>query len=186
MRPEPCKVQGSPALDVVQGGLQIKKNSPSDRKSQNPDLFSAGQEAFQGGEIFVHVSQPLGDAHGHAPVKFAGHGRVFVEEGDEGGNGDYRDLAVLHGCAGSGTETLIEKGHLSHVAPAAQLNQFLVFPLPGFLGELQGPQFEKDQGVPRFAFLEDGLPLGYLGLAGDTPDLLQFFLAKIGEEQKFF
>jgi len=35
MRPEPCKVQGSPALNVVQGGLRIEKE---DKKIRNQQL----------------------------------------------------------------------------------------------------------------------------------------------------
>jgi hypothetical protein len=34
--------------------------------------------------------------------------------------------------------------------------------------------------------MEGVFPLGYLGLAGDIPDLLQFFLGEVGKEQDFF
>ena len=63
------------------------------------NLFSARQEIFQGGEVLVHIFQPLGDTHGHAFVELACHGGAFVQQRTEGGDGDDGDLAIFHGHA---------------------------------------------------------------------------------------
>ena len=46
---------------------------PAELRAYRMKLFSAGHEILQGGEVLVHIFQPLGDAHGYTFVKLGRH-----------------------------------------------------------------------------------------------------------------